>query len=64
MKLSLVILTLLLSSAAFADCDRSHARWNDQDDKRTPVTVPEPSSMALAGTGLLTLLGLMIRKAS
>ena len=77
-KLMLIVFTLLLSSAAFANCDSSHngkadfgdeatctqdhARWDSRGDGRTPISVPEPSSLAFTGAGLVGLLGIIRRK--
>jgi PEP-CTERM motif len=69
---------LLLSSAAMADSSsnndfgtqttqglRNHSRWDNSgaQDGRPPVTVPEPSSIALTGMGLLGVLEVIRRKA-
>jgi hypothetical protein len=68
---------LLLSSAAMADSGRSqtsdfsqgdannHSRWdeNGSQDKRNPIAVPEPSSIACTGMGLLGVLEVIRRKA-
>jgi hypothetical protein len=60
-KLLLIVFTLLLSSAAFADCN-NHARWDSRGDGRTPISMPEPSSLAFTGAGLVGLLGIIRRK--
>jgi hypothetical protein len=68
---------LLLSSAAMADSGRSqtsaftqgdvnnHSRWDENGgrDGRTPIAVPEPSSIAFTGMGLLGVLEVIRRKA-
>jgi hypothetical protein len=68
---------LLLSSAAMADSSRSqtftftqgdannHSRWdeNGSRDGRPPIAVPEPSSIACTGMGLLGVLEVIRRKA-
>ena len=74
----LVIFTLLLSSFALADSsdgnndssssgqqsNSNHDGTNDDNREggKKPVSVPEPSTMALAGTGLLGIAGAMRRK--
>jgi hypothetical protein len=69
---------LLLSSAAMADSGRSpqtftftqgdannHSRWDENGcrDGRPPIAVPEPSSIACTGMGLLGVLEVIRRKA-
>jgi len=68
---------LLLSSPAMADSGRSqtsaftqgdvnnHSRWDENGgrDGRTPIAVPEPSSIAFTGMGLLGVLEVIRRKA-
>jgi hypothetical protein len=68
---------LLLSSAAMADSGRpqtftfnqadanNHSRWdkNGSRDGCPPIAVPEPSSIACTGMGLLGVLEVIRRKA-
>jgi hypothetical protein len=61
LKLFLILGTLLLSSAAFATEGRSNARWDSNGD-HAPVSVPEPSTLVLAGTSLVGLLGAAVRR--